>query len=258
VDQAGDGPLLVLLHGIGGNRTNWTAQIGAFTKNFHTVAWDARGYGESDDYDGPLEFEDFAGDLLRLVDYFKAERAHICGLSMGGQIAQCFYRLFPERVASLTLVATFTHWAAVFGEAELEQYLSLRLKPLKEEGKEPRDIADGAARALLSPMATDDHFIQLARSIAALHKESYIKTLESSITYNNRLALESVRVPSLFVFGQHDPLCPPEFGRSMADEVPGSRFFEVANAGHLVNIEQPEVFNQIVLDFLYDVERFAS
>ena len=70
---------------------------------------------------------------------------------MGGQIAQCFYRLYPERVASLVLAATFTHWGAALGESALAQYLSLRLKPLKEEGKEPRDIADVAARALLGP-----------------------------------------------------------------------------------------------------------
>ncbi|HCX87402.1 MAG TPA: hypothetical protein DG761_05215 [Gammaproteobacteria bacterium] len=123
------------------------------------------------------------------------------------------------------------------------------------EGKEPRDIADAAARALLSPMATDDHYTQLVQSIEMLHKESYIKTLESSIPYDRQLALESIKVPSLFLFGQHDPLCPPKFGRSMADRVRRSRFFEIANAGHLVNIEQPEVFNQIVLDFLFHVEK---
>ena len=174
---------------------------------------------------------------------------------MGGQIAQCFYRLFPERVASLTLVATFTHWAAVLGEAELEQYLSLRLKPLKEEGKKPRDIADPAARALLSPMATDDHYTQLVHSIEQLHKESYIKTLESSIPYNRQLALESIRVPSLFLFGQHDPLCPPDLGREMAKRAPGGKFLEIPNAGHLINIEQPKAFNQAILDFLYDIEK---
>lgn len=174
---------------------------------------------------------------------------------MGGQIAQCFYRLFPERVASLTLVATFTHWAAALGEAELEQYLSLRLKPLKEEGKEPRDIADAAARALLSPMATDDHYNQLARSIETLHKESYIKTLESSIPYDKQLMLESIKVPTLFIFGQNDPLCPSDLGRAMANRVRGSQFFEISDAGHLVNVEQPEAFNNVVLNFLYDVEK---
>lgn len=246
---------MVLLHGIGGNRTNWTTQLGALSPAFHAVAWDARGYGESDDYDGPLNFEDFAQDLLRLIDYFGADRAHLCGLSMGGQIAQCFYRLYPERVASLILAATFTHWGAALGESALERYLSLRLKPLKEEDKEPGDIADAAARALLGPKATDDHYRQLVHSIEALHKGSYIKTLESSIPYDQQLALESIEVPSLYLFGQHDSLCPPDLGREMAKRTPGARFLEIRSAGHLINIEQPEAFSHAILDFLYDVKK---
>ena len=83
VDREGEGPLLILLHGIGGNRSNWRAQLPDLSKTFHCVAWDARGYGDSDDYEGPLDFEDFAHDLLRVIDHFDAERAHLCGLSMG-------------------------------------------------------------------------------------------------------------------------------------------------------------------------------
>ena len=56
IDHAGDGELLVLMHGIGGNRSNWTEQVEAFAPHFHTVAWDARGYGDSDDYAGRLDF----------------------------------------------------------------------------------------------------------------------------------------------------------------------------------------------------------
>lgn len=98
IDHAGDGELVVLLHGIGGNRTNWTQQVEAFSEQFHTVAWDARGYGNSDDYEGALEFEDFSRDLLALIDHFGVEKAHLCGLSMGGRIIQDFYRLYPNRV----------------------------------------------------------------------------------------------------------------------------------------------------------------
>ena len=193
VDREGEGPVLILLHGIGGNRTNWRAQLPVFSKTFHCVAWDARGYGDSDDYEGPLDFEDFAHDLLRVIDHFDADRAHLCGLSMGGQIAQCFYGLYPQRVASLVLAATFTHWGAALGDAALDNYLSLRLKPLQEEGKEPSDIADAAASALLGPTATEDHHAQLANSINTLHKESYIKTLQSAVP-RSPARLESIQV----------------------------------------------------------------
>ena len=79
VDQQGTGPLLIFMHGIGGNRTNWHDQFAAFAKHFTVVSWDARAYGNSDDYDGPLNPLDFSHDLKRLLDSYgvpKAEGAH--------------------------------------------------------------------------------------------------------------------------------------------------------------------------------------
>ncbi|MDP7425868.1 MAG: alpha/beta hydrolase, partial [Rhodospirillales bacterium] len=108
IDHAGEGEMLILMHGIGGNRTNWAEQVEAFSEYFHTVAWDARGYGASDDYEGPLDFSDFARDLLRVLDHFGVAKAHIGGLSMGGRIAQDFYVLYPERVKTLILISTFS------------------------------------------------------------------------------------------------------------------------------------------------------
>jgi pimeloyl-ACP methyl ester carboxylesterase len=64
VDRAGNGPLVLFMHGIGGNRGNWRDQLPAFAANHACVSWDARGYGASDDYDGPLAFDDFVADVL--------------------------------------------------------------------------------------------------------------------------------------------------------------------------------------------------
>ena len=106
-DVAGSGELVVLLHGIGGQRQNWHDQLLVFADDFQVTAWDARGYGDSEDYEGPLDFADFSADLARLLDHFGAARAHIVGLSMGGRIAQDFYEREPQRVASLVLCNTF-------------------------------------------------------------------------------------------------------------------------------------------------------
>ena len=72
VDHAGEGPLVVLMHGIGGNRRNWRDQMPVLAQKYHVVAWDARGYGDSDDYEGPLDFADFNRDLLRVIAHFGA------------------------------------------------------------------------------------------------------------------------------------------------------------------------------------------
>ena len=104
VDHMGEGKLVVFMHGIGGNRTNWHDQLPELGRHFRAASWDARGYGMSDDYEGPLDFHDFARDLNRVLDHFGARKAHLVGLSMGGLIAMDFNALFPERVATLTML----------------------------------------------------------------------------------------------------------------------------------------------------------
>src|SRR5262245_7941147 len=108
VEHMGSGPLVVFLHGIGGNRSNWRDQLPVFAERFHAVAWDARGYGDSDDYDGPLSYDDFCCDLVRVLGHFNADRAHLVGLSMCGFIAKDFYGLISTRVGWLVLAYTGT------------------------------------------------------------------------------------------------------------------------------------------------------
>lgn len=249
IDHAGAGELLVMMHGIGGNRTNWTEQVKLFSREFHAVAWDARGYGRSDDYDGPLDFNAFSRDLLGLLDHFGVEKAHLCGLSMGGRIAQDFYLHYPDRVKTLTLVATFSGFKPL-EEAERQRFLDLRLRPLVHDGKEPKDIAPIVAKTLIGPTASPDKYQQLVESMEALHKDSYVKTIQETTAYDKALELETVTVPTLLVFGEHDTLTPPATGRSMHERIKGSEYVEVPLSGHLINIEQPAVFNEAVLQFL--------
>jgi len=141
VDRTGEGPLVVFLHGIGGNRTNWRDQVGAFTAHYTAAAWDARGYGASDDYAGPLAFDDFAADLRRVLDHYGVRRAHLVGLSMGGRIAMRFYFLHPPRVATLTLCDTHRGFASLTAEQRTE-YVRLR----REAGRGSRAARHRACR----------------------------------------------------------------------------------------------------------------
>ena len=93
------------MHGIGGNRRNWYDQIDAFAPHFHAVAWDARGYGDSDDYDGPLDFQLAMPTIWRGCSIISAPtRAHVIGLSMGGRIAMDFAARYPDRAADADAV----------------------------------------------------------------------------------------------------------------------------------------------------------
>ena len=253
IDVMGRGPLLIFLHGIGGNRGNWRDQLPAFGRFFTAVAWDARGYGASDDDDGPLDFADLSADLLRVIDHFKTDRAHLCGLSMGGRIAMDFHDRHAERVASLTLCDTQPGLTQMPAEKRLD-FIRLRQEPLRT-GKTPAEIAPIVAKTLISPRAVPGAFERLVESMSALRAASYLKTIEASFLYDRKPDLEAIRVPTHVVVGADDTLTPPDVARGMADRIPGATLTIVREAGHLVNLEQPERFNVSVLGFLR--ERFG-
>ena len=257
VDEAGTGELVLFMHGIGGNRTNWTRQVQTFGEHCLAVAWDARGYNGSEDYDGELDFSDFARDILRVLKFYGRRKLHLVGLSMGGRIAQDFYALFPQHVATLTIVASFTGFQN-FSEADRQKFLSLRLKPLIEEGKEPRDIAPVVARTLCSPNATEEQYQRLVASMAALHKDSYVKTVTATTFYNRTAELDRIAVPTLLVFGEADTLTTPAMGAEMNRRIKGSKLVVVPKSGHLINLEQPEAFEAALEPFLLEHRRRAD
>ena len=248
VDHCGDGELVICLHGIGGNKRNWHGNLEVFGTSFHAVAWDARGYGESEDYEGPLEFSSFAHDVARVLDYFEADMVHIVGLSMGGRIAGFFHRLYPKRVKSLVLCDTHLGFEA-FTPQERQEFVRLRKEPLLN-GKEPKDIAPVVAATLIGDPANTLAFERLVDSMSRLHKESYIKTIESSVNLDHADLFSGVDVPTLVMAGELDTLTTPVMAKRIADKIKNAELVTIPAAGHSVNIEQPEVFNQVVLDFL--------
>jgi len=248
VDRAGDGPLVFFLHGIGGNRTNWRDQLPVFAARYTAAAWDARGYGGSDDDAGPLAFDEFAADLERVLDHYRVSRAHLVGLSMGGRIAMRFYFLHPERIATLTLCDTHRGFASLSAEQRVE-YVRIRRDALAG-GLEPRDIAPTVVPTLLGPAASPAARQQLFESMATLRKASYLKSLEATVNQDTVGDLAAIAVPTHFVVGEHDRLTTVSLAQAMAAEVSGAELTVIPDAGHLSNIENPDAFNRSVMDFL--------
>lgn len=261
VDVMGEGPLLVFLHGIGGNKLNWHLQLPAFAANFRAVAWDARGYGASDDYEGDLDFNDFARDLARVLDHFGAEKAHLCGLSMGGRIAQDFYALFPDRVATLVLCDTFAGDDASdvrSGRSQsIEEFVESRIRPYLD-GADPKERAPKSAGRLMAPGASEDARRRAIEASSMLHVDSYIKTVRASAAFSRVDNLPNIAVPTLLVFGEVDPLTPPTVGEYMQERIAGSKLVIIEKAGHMTNLEQPAAFNAAVLSFLLEHRDLAG
>lgn len=251
--EAGAGATaLICLHGIGGNRHNWTRQLQSLGAFCRVVAWDARGYGDSDDYPGALAFTDFSDDLLRLLDHLAVERADLCGLSMGGRIALDFYDRHPTRVRSLIMVDTFPGFDSSFTQEGRERFVRERRQPLLE-GKTLAEIAPAVARTLVSPAAPPAVIQELIDSMCLLHHESYLKTIEAMTMYRPVTDVATVNVPVQIIVGADDKLTPPAISRKMAAAIAGARLLELPATGHLSNLERPAEFNACVRAFLEDI-----
>ena len=248
-DRIGEGPPVVFLHGIGGSRQNWARQIACVSSKFTAIAWDARGYGDSDDYPGPLEFQTFADDLVRLLDELQITEAHLVGLSMGARILMDFYTRFAARVATLTLCDCFYGFETALSPEKQREFLELRERPLRE-GKTFADLAPALIESLVGPNCPLTTREELRLSILALRRDSYLKTLRATVGFDRKAALEGVDVPVQLIFGAEDRLTPPTIGNQMLDLLPDAELAVLPDAGHLSNLEQPEAFNQVLTNFL--------
>ncbi|MGV3635947.1 MAG: alpha/beta fold hydrolase [Pseudorhodoplanes sp.] len=255
MDIRGAGEPLVFLHGIGGNRTNWAAQLAALSDQFLCVAFDFRGYGDSEDISDGLDFFDFVEDVRHVLAENGISRCHLMGLSMGGLVAQAYYTRHPSSVISLGLIGCRPGSAPVFEDSKT--FAEERTKPL-EGGNSAEALADSLLPRLLGPSVGESERETIRRSLAQIRPASYRKVLSARLSIAPFLQLGDIDVPTLVVAGTHDQVAPMDQMQAMAAAIPDSVLKVVPNAGHLMNIEQPDLFTGYVRDFLTGVERSAS
>ena len=111
-------------------------------------------------------------------------------------------------------------------------------------------MAPALARSLVGPDAAQSVFERVVASVSALHVASYIKTVEATTRFDRSAILGEIAVPTLVIGGEHDSLTPPAMKRELAGRIPGARLEILTGCGHMANMERPEAFNWVVLEFL--------
>lgn len=244
----GHGDLLIFLHGVGGNKLNWLPQTSKFSQQFTTVAWDARGYGDSDDEPPLGSFADFADDLAGLILHLGQGPAHIVGLSMGGMIALDLVERYAHLVRSLVLADT----AAGFGTSTAEEraeFLDRRLTPLLA-GASIAQIAPGMIEVLVTEQASAQVRTAVLDSLLRLRTQPYISALTAFTTTDFASALPCINKPTLVIVGEEDRVLPPERSKTLAAGISDAHLVVIPACGHLSNIECADAFNDHLERFL--------
>lgn len=247
----------VLLHGIGGNRANWTDDLPDLATEREVLAPDLRGYGDSQSHPHaapPLTFDDLVSDAARVLQAI-GRPAHVLGLSMGGLVAQALAARWPERVRSLVLVACRPGDAPVLPGERGEAFLRDRLGPIERGGTAA--LADSLVAALAGPAASPGALAALRASILRLRVPDYLAVLRARSQMEPVADPASLRLPVLVLGGEADRLAPPEQMRALAAAIPGAALRLFPGVGHLVNLEAPEGFRAAVAAFWTQVEGAA-
>ncbi len=250
----GDGRLCLFLHGIGGGRTNWLAQLQAVGPTMRAAALDLRGYGDSTL--GPVQstVDDYCTDILRVADRLGARRLVLVGLSYGSWIATSFAMRHPDRLDALVLSGGCTGMSEA-GPDEREAFRVSREVPM-DAGKVPADFAPAVVKVLAGPDASEDTRQRLFDSMAAIPAATYRDALNCFTNPLERFDFAKLTMPVLLMTGEHDRLAPPAEIRGIAGRIwdaaprPDVRFEVIAGAGHVCNVEQPDLYNRHLSTFL--------
>ena len=246
--QIGTGDLVIFIHGIGGNKENWYQNMEVLSKTFNVVALDLRGYGESEDFLGPMNFSDVADDIQRLVLFLGEKKCHVVGLSMGAQISLYFYEKYPDLTQSLVLCDAPLGFQD-FTESEREKFIRLRRKPI-EDGTDLKTMAINIADTLIGKKSNKLAYDQLVESMVKLRKETYLKAIDTFVKSDHYNIFPKLDIPVLVLVGELDNLTPVSMAKEISHKIGGSILKIISNAGHLSNIENPGEFNKVVLGFL--------
>ena len=249
VADEGTGPVILFVHGFPLDHTMWSFQIEEFSKTNRVIAPDLRGFGGTDGALYAVSMEQYADDLVALLEALQADQPiTFCGLSMGGYIGWQFALRHPKWLGRLILCDT----RSVADSAEAASNRLKMAEIVTKEGPEP--VAWAMMPKLFAP-STSERQPELTErirrtvlatnpiAIASAHRGMAVRPDVSSF-------LPNLHVPTLVVVGESDVISPPAEMKAIAEALPNASFAVISDAGHMAPIENPGAVNQVIREFL--------
>jgi pimeloyl-ACP methyl ester carboxylesterase len=266
---AGDGPVLVLVHGIAGSSGTWAHVMPSLAERYTVIAPDLLGHGESAKPRGDYSLGAYASGIRDLLAVLGHERATFVGHSLGGGIAMQLAYQFPERCERLVLV----------GSGGLGRDVGTLLKVLSAPGMEfvlplvlTRGLHDAAAKVgrfvgrsgFEANTLLQEIWASYTRLTDARAQRAFVHTIRAVIdpwgqrvSARDRLYL-AAEVPVLIVWGAKDRVIPVAHAHAAHELIPGSRLEIIEDAGHFVPLERPERFVALLDDFMKTTDAARS
>ncbi len=235
-DEAGDGPVVLLSHGFSATGAMWAPQFPVLAERYHAMAWDLRGHGQSGSPEDPAAYslEASVEDIAALLDHSGSESAVIGGHSLGGYISLAFADRYPERVRALLLVGTGPGFKRDEPRQAWNDNATKQAEKLEAKGLA---IFPEAHTAWAGTHLSAAGLARAARGMLAQRDASVYE------------ALSRIRVPTLIVIGENDRAF-LQAADVMEGKIAGARKVMIPDAGHAVNVDQPEAVNRALREFL--------
>ena len=241
-DSGGGGTPVVFVHQATGSSRVWENQVPVFIKNgYRVITYDRRGFGRSTvDSSGPQPGTG-ADDLMALLNHLGIDRVHLVGTAAGGIVSFDFAVSFPQRLRSLVV-------ANSIGGVQDEDYLAMsrRLRP-PQFAALPPDVRELSPSYRAANAAGTARWLELEKVSRPEGTTPPVQTFRNRLTFS---LLESIAVPTLLMTGDADLYSPPPVMRLFAARIRNSESVIVPEVGHSLYWEQPDLFNQKVLEFI--------
>ena len=247
--DSGEGPAVLILHGYPFDNLMWSEQLAVIAAaGFRAIAPDLRGLGETKSSSEVNTMEDMARDAAALLDHLGVEQAVVCGLSMGGYVAFEFMHLFPARVRGLVLAGTRAPADNEQEKAGREQQAQTMLRA----GMVPISIATLPKLLAQRTLAEKPDVVKRVRAAITGADPKGAAAAQRGMAARRDYTedLQKIEVPTLIIVGREDSIRPVSDAEFMHRGIRESRLEIIEDAAHMTNMEQPEVFNRALLEFL--------
>jgi 3-oxoadipate enol-lactonase len=246
-EDIGSGLPLLFLHAFPLDASMWQSQWSTLMNECRCIAPDLRGFGGSP-VEGPFTMDQYADDVIGLLDLLKIDQAVVAGLSMGGYVALALMRRHPERVRALVLADTRAGADTAEGKEKRRDLMALA----RDAGVAA--VAERQVQGLIGKTTRDKH-PEIEEDVRGLilraTPEGIIGALEAMMERpDSSDLLPAIGVPTLIIVGDEDVVTPPREARAMHEAIPGSRLETIERAGHLSNMERPSAFNTLLSEFV--------